>query len=106
MQALVVFHDKSVYHEIYDLADTFWLENILLCSQDVSYLEQQWSVVSHLLSCHEYNEEEIVFHAAITWLEYIPMCRAIYVEDFLSGVTCLPQLTPAFLSDTVLVHPF
>ena len=57
MQALVIFHDKSaLYREMYDLADVFWLENTLLCSQNESYLEQPWAVVSHLLSRADYNE--------------------------------------------------
>ena len=60
MQALVIFHDKSaLYREMYDLADVFWLENTLLCSQNESYLEQPWSVVSHLLSRADYNEDSI-----------------------------------------------
>ena len=106
MQALVIFHDKSaLYREMYDLADVFWLENTLLCSQNESYLEQPWSVVSHLLSRPDNDEEEIVYVAAINWFEYSPIYRATYIEEFLMDVIRLPQLTRVFLSDVVECHP-
>ena len=61
MQTMVPFYDNSaLYREIYHFADTFWLENTLLCCQDESYLKQPWSVVSHLLSRREYNDEEVL----------------------------------------------
>ena len=71
MQTMVLFRERtSLYHEIYDLADSFWLKNTLVCSQDECYLKQLWSVVSPLLSRESYNEEEIVFTAGINWFEY------------------------------------
>ena len=106
IQALLVFHDKPLYREIYDLADAFWLENTLLCSQNKSYLELPWSVVSHLLSRSEYNDEKIVFAAAINWFEYNTVCRTKHVEEFLTTVVRLPQLTPVFLTGVVACHPF
>lgn len=105
MQALVIFHDKPAYRKVYDLADTYWLENTLLCSQNESYLEQPWRVVSHLLSREDYIVEEIVFTAAINWFKYNPVCRAKHVEEFLTDVVRLPQLTPVFLTDVVACHP-
>ena len=60
-----------MYREIYDMADTFWLENTLRCSQDTSYLKQSWSVVSHILSRDDYDQEETVFYAAIYWFESV-----------------------------------
>ena len=62
-------------------------------------------MVSHLLSRTEYNDEEIVFAAAINWFEYNPVCRATHVEELLMDVIRLPQLAPEFLSGVVLCHP-
>ena len=105
MQGLVLFHNKPMYRNIYESTDIFWLDNTLLCSRDASYLEQPWSVVSHLLSRDEYEEEKFVFAAGMNWFEYSPVSRAIHVEEFLTDVIRLPQLTSAFLSDTVASHP-
>ena len=105
MQTMVHFHGNLAYRKIYDLADTFWLENTLLCSRDESYLNQPWSVVSHLLLRDEYNDEEVVFTAGMNWFEYSPICRAKHVGDFLTDVIRLPQLSSRVLSNLVVCHP-
>ena len=100
----LIILNLPIFKTLYDLADDFWLNNVESCIQETRFLSLDWQTMSELLSQEKYNER-IVFAAAIKWVEHDLETRRQHLEELLTRVVRLPQLTAEFLSDVVVCHP-